>query len=72
MAYIVGTNSDDIIPSLPKWPNNSGYDVIYALSGNDTVDGELGNDRIYGGGGSDTLIDLSGPTRCTARMETTS
>jgi len=34
--------------------------VIYALGGNDILDGGTGSDRLYGGNGHDTLIGGSG------------
>jgi Ca2+-binding RTX toxin-like protein len=58
MAFIPGTNGDDILSGTPQSDLVNllaGNDVFFAGSGNDTVMGGLGNDSIRGDGGNDDL-----------------
>lgn len=57
MAVFTGTNSGEIIPSLPLAPVvAAGDDIINALGGNDIAIGWTGNDVISGGAGADVVI----------------
>jgi len=49
-----------ITPGVTGGTPGAGADVIFAFSGNDSVDGGGGNDTIDGAGGSDTLIGGAG------------
>jgi Ca2+-binding RTX toxin-like protein len=52
---IIGTMADDL-----SFATTAANEVVFALDGADSIDGNGGADRLDGGGGNDTILGLAG------------
>src|SRR5437762_6400085 len=63
MAYIYGSDIDDVLVGTAEFDDIVGYggsDQLYGGDGDDDLDGGDGNDQLFGGAGNDYLLDWRG------------